>query len=51
MQYTASNVNVKYLPKVQPRIATEEQSIWLSFDDIAAAAPQWVETWNKQIGK
>ena len=51
MQYTASNINVKYLPKVQPRIATEEQSIWLSFDDIAAAAPQWVETWNKQIGK
>lgn len=31
------------------RIATEERSIRLSFDDIAAAAPQRVETCNKRI--
>ena len=51
MQYPASNVNVKYSDKVKPRIAPTASSLWISFDDVARNAPQWIEMWNKQIGR
>ncbi len=51
MQYAASNQNVKYSDKVKPRVATEEGSLWISFDDVARNTPAWIEMWNKQIGR
>jgi putative spermidine/putrescine transport system substrate-binding protein len=51
MQYTASNTKVKYLPNVQPRIATDDNSLWVNFDDVAKNTPTWIEMWNKQIGR
>jgi putative spermidine/putrescine transport system substrate-binding protein len=51
MQYTASNTKVKYLPNVQARVATDDNSLWVDFDDIAKNTPTWIETWNKQIGR
>jgi putative spermidine/putrescine transport system substrate-binding protein len=51
MQYPASNMNVKYSDKLKPRIAPADRSLWISFDDVAKNAPQWIEAWNKQIGR
>lgn len=51
MQYTASNTKVQYDAKVKPRIATVDRSIWVNFDDIGKYVPQWIEAWNKQIGR
>ncbi|MGI4860454.1 MAG: extracellular solute-binding protein [Janthinobacterium lividum] len=51
MQYAASNRNVRYDAKVAPRIAKKEGSLWIDFKDVQAHAPQWIEQWNKQIGR
>jgi putative spermidine/putrescine transport system substrate-binding protein len=51
MQYSASNANVQYSAKVKPRIAKDEESLWLSFSEVAKKTPAWVELWNKQIGR
>jgi len=51
MLYAASNTNVKYDPKIEPRVAVAEKSVWVSFDKIAEYMPVWVEMWNKQIGR
>ncbi|KND62146.1 ABC transporter, periplasmic spermidine putrescine-binding protein PotD [Candidatus Burkholderia verschuerenii] len=51
MQYTASNTKVTYELKVKPRIATVDGSIWVNFEDIGKYVPQWIEAWNKQIGR
>jgi putative spermidine/putrescine transport system substrate-binding protein len=51
MQYSASNRNVKYSAKVAPRIAKDDESLWLSFSTIAKHTPSWVEMWNKQVGR
>ncbi|WP_051481426.1 extracellular solute-binding protein [Paraburkholderia nodosa] len=51
MQYTASNTKVSYDAVVKPRIATVDKSIWVNFDDIGKYVPQWIESWNKQIGR
>ena len=51
MQYAASNRNVRYSEKVKPRVATEEGSLWISFDEVAKYSPTWIEMWNKQIGR
>lgn len=51
MQYTASNTKVSYDAMVKPRIATVDKSIWVNFDDIGKYVPQWIESWNKQIGR
>jgi putative spermidine/putrescine transport system substrate-binding protein len=51
MQYNASNPNVKYSAKVQPRVARDDESLWLSFSEVAKRTPTWVELWNKQIGR
>lgn len=51
MQYNASNPNAQYSAKVAPRIAKDDESLWLSFGDIAKKTPSWVEAWNKQIGR
>lgn len=51
MQYSASNQNVKYSEQVKARIPKDEDSMWLSFDTISKKTPQWIEMWNKQIGR
>ncbi|WP_434108704.1 extracellular solute-binding protein [Paraburkholderia caffeinilytica] len=51
LQYSASNQNVKYSDKVKPRIAQDSDSLWLPFDVVSKKTPQWVEMWNKQIGR
>lgn len=51
MQYTASNGHVQYSPKVAQRIAKDDESLWLSFTEVARKTPMWVEMWNKQIGR
>jgi putative spermidine/putrescine transport system substrate-binding protein len=51
MQYSASNKNVKYADKVAQRVAKDNDSMWLPFDVISQKTPQWVEQWNKQIGR
>lgn len=51
IQYSASNSKVKYSDQVKPRVAQDGDSLWLSFDTISKKTPQWVEMWNKQIGR
>jgi putative spermidine/putrescine transport system substrate-binding protein len=51
LQYSASNKNVTYSDKVKPRIPQDKESMWLPFDVISKKTPEWVETWNKQIGR
>ncbi|HEY0295280.1 MAG TPA: extracellular solute-binding protein [Bordetella sp.] len=51
MLYAASNKNVKYDPKVEPRVAVAEKSVWFPSDKIVANTPKWIEMWNKQIGR
>lgn len=51
IQYSASNKNVKYSDKVKPRVAKDEDSMWLPFQEIAKLTPRWIEMWNKQIGR
>lgn len=51
MQYNAANSRVQYSEKVAPRIAKDDESLWLSFSEVAAKTPAWVEAWNKQIGR
>ncbi|MFM0662289.1 ABC transporter substrate-binding protein [Paraburkholderia sediminicola] len=51
LQYSASNQNVKYSDKVKPRVAQDNDSLWLPFDVVSKKTPQWVEIWNKQIGR
>lgn len=51
MLYAGSNENIVYDPKVKPRVATAETSVWVPFEDIADHAPEWIEMWNKQIGR
>ena len=49
--YSASSKNVKYEDKVKPRVASDETSLWLPFPDIARHTPEWVDLWNRQIGR
>jgi putative spermidine/putrescine transport system substrate-binding protein len=51
MQYTASNRDVHYSAQVKPRVATVDGSIWVDFEEIGKFVPQWIEAWNKQIGR
>lgn len=51
MQYNASNAQVVYSDKVKPRIAKDEESLWLSFAEVSKKTPAWVDAWNKQIGR
>jgi putative spermidine/putrescine transport system substrate-binding protein len=51
LQYSASNKNVTYSDKVKPRVPQDKDSMWLPFDVISKKTPEWVETWNKQIGR
>lgn len=51
MQYSASNKNVVYIDAVKPRIAKDEESMWLDFQQVSKLTPTWVEMWNKQIGR
>lgn len=51
IQYSASNKNVKYSDKVAPRVAQDGDSMWLPFETVSQKTPQWVEMWNKQIGR
>lgn len=51
LQYSASNRDVKYSDQVRSRIAKDDDSLWLSFDVVSKKTPEWVEMWNKQIGR
>ncbi|TCT03074.1 extracellular solute-binding protein [Paralcaligenes ureilyticus] len=51
MLYSAANKDVKYDKDVAPRVAKDDESLWLPFDVIAEETPKWVEMWNKQIGR
>ena len=51
MQYAASNLHVKYDTRVAPRVATQDKSIWVEFEQVSEHSPQWIEQWNKQIGR
>jgi putative spermidine/putrescine transport system substrate-binding protein len=51
IQYSASNKNVKYSEKVAPRVASDSDSMWVDFSAVAKKTPQWIEMWNKQIGR
>jgi len=51
LQYSASNSQVKYSASVAPRIAKDDDSMWLSFDTVSKKTPAWIELWNKQIGR
>ncbi|MGI4859974.1 MAG: hypothetical protein ACRYHA_24225 [Janthinobacterium lividum] len=42
---------VRYDAKVAPRIAKKDASLWIDFKDVQLHAPQWIEQWNKQIGR
>ncbi|SDV48973.1 extracellular solute-binding protein [Chitinasiproducens palmae] len=51
IQYSASNAHVKYSDRVAARVPQDGESMWLPFDVISKKTPQWVEMWNKQIGR
>jgi putative spermidine/putrescine transport system substrate-binding protein len=36
---------------VAPRVATKDKSIWVEFEQVSEHSPQWIEQWNKQIGR
>ena len=50
VQYGMSNKNVKYAPKVEPRITKMDEIVWPPFADVPSRLGAWVERWNKEIG-
>jgi len=50
LQYGMSNTQVKFSPKVAPRITKLPEILWPPFDQLASHQGAWVEQWNKTIG-
>jgi putative spermidine/putrescine transport system substrate-binding protein len=51
MQYAVANTKVTYGDQLASRVASEEDTMWLNFDDVLKYTPEWIEMWNKQIGR
>jgi putative spermidine/putrescine transport system substrate-binding protein len=51
MQYAVANTKVTYGDTLKSRIASDSETMWLNFDEVLKHTPQWIEMWNKQIGR
>jgi len=49
--YAMSNKNIKYADKIAPRITKVSETLWPPFDKAGEKKSEWVELWNKEIGR
>ncbi|HVY16734.1 MAG TPA: extracellular solute-binding protein [Rhodopila sp.] len=51
MRYGVANAQVKFTPQIQALITPADKLILPPFKELPAKQSQWVEMWNKQIGR
>lgn len=51
MRYGAANKNAEYLPEVRDQITKVEDMVVPPFAELGAHRSEWIETWNKEIGR
>ena len=51
LRYGVANAEASFDPKIAPEITPRSQIVFPPYRDVNALTSQWLETWNKQIGR